>query len=173
MKLLLALAVGALALGGGSAHVVARDAHGDEVAELRLPASGEFALEYRHSYYRVPARETFRMTDGGFELVAVSSPSEAVLDYYEIEGARSRRGGEWTLRPARRPHFGTMALAATATGRRTLVAGGERAALYEGKDRLATIVPAAEGLDAAKGREVIDPVELHPGAERFYAEQGG
>ena len=46
-------------------------------------------------------------------------------------------------------------------------------ALYEGKDRLATIVPAAEGLDPAKGREVIDPVELHPGAERFYAEQGG
>jgi uncharacterized protein len=46
-------------------------------------------------------------------------------------------------------------------------------ALYEGKDRLATIVPAAEGLDPAKGREVIAPVELHPGAERFYAEQGG
>jgi uncharacterized protein len=46
-------------------------------------------------------------------------------------------------------------------------------ALYEGKDRLATIVPAAEALDPAKGREVIDPVELHPGAERFYAEQGG
>ena len=46
-------------------------------------------------------------------------------------------------------------------------------ALYEGKDRLATIVPAAEGLDPAKGREVIDPVELHPGAERYYAEQGG
>jgi TRAP transporter TAXI family solute receptor len=46
-------------------------------------------------------------------------------------------------------------------------------ALYEGKDRLATIVPAAEALDPAEGREVIDPVELHPGAERFYAEQGG
>ena len=46
-------------------------------------------------------------------------------------------------------------------------------ALYEGKDRLATIVPAAEALDPAKGREVIDPVELHPGAERYYEEQGG
>jgi uncharacterized protein len=46
-------------------------------------------------------------------------------------------------------------------------------ALYEGKDRLATIVPAAENLDPAEGREVIAPVELHPGAERFYAEQGG
>ena len=45
-------------------------------------------------------------------------------------------------------------------------------ALYEGKDRLATIVPAAEGLDPAKGREVIDPIELHAGAERYYAEPG-
>ena len=40
-----------------------------------------------------------------FELVAVSSPSEAVLDYYEIEGARERRGGCWTLRPARPARF--------------------------------------------------------------------
>jgi len=131
MKLLLAVAVGALALGGSSPHVVARG-EGGEVASLRLPASGEFALEYRHSYYRVPARETFRTTGDGFELVAVSSPSEAVLDYYEIEGARSRRGGEWTLRPASPTRFSRMALAATATGRRTLVAGGERAPLYGG-----------------------------------------
>jgi TRAP transporter TAXI family solute receptor len=46
-------------------------------------------------------------------------------------------------------------------------------ALYAGKDRLATIVPAAESLDPAKGREVVTPVQLHPGAQRFYAEQGG
>jgi TRAP transporter TAXI family solute receptor len=42
--------------------------------------------------------------------------------------------------------------------------------LYEGRDRLATIVPAAESLDPAKGREVVDPVQLHPGAQRFYEE---
>ncbi len=46
-------------------------------------------------------------------------------------------------------------------------------ALYEGKDRLATVVPAAEALDPAKGRDVIDPIELHAGAERYYAEAGG
>jgi TRAP transporter TAXI family solute receptor len=46
-------------------------------------------------------------------------------------------------------------------------------ALYAGKDRLATVVPAAESLDPAKGREMIGPIELHPGAERFYQEQGG
>jgi uncharacterized protein len=46
-------------------------------------------------------------------------------------------------------------------------------ALYEGRDRLATVVPAAEALDPAKGREVINPIELHPGAQRYYGEQGG
>jgi uncharacterized protein len=46
-------------------------------------------------------------------------------------------------------------------------------ALYAGKDRLATVVPAAESLDPADGREMVGPIELHPGAERFYAEQGG
>jgi TRAP transporter TAXI family solute receptor len=46
-------------------------------------------------------------------------------------------------------------------------------ALYEGKDRLATIVPAAESLDPEAGREMVDPNEVHPGAQRFYEEQGG
>jgi hypothetical protein len=133
VKLLLIAAVGAMAVTGGSPHVVARGAHG-VVADLRLPASGAFALEYRHSYYRVPARETFRATDDGFALVTISSPSEAVLDYYEIEGARERRGGVWTLRLARPTEFGQMGLAATETGRRTLVVGDRRAPLYRGED---------------------------------------
>jgi hypothetical protein len=133
VKLLLIAALGAMAVTGGSPHVVARDGDG-VVADLRLPGSGAFALEYRHSYYRVPARETFRATDDGFELVGISSPSEAVLDYYEIEGSRSRRGGEWTLRPARPARFERMALAATDTGRRTLVAGDRRVPLYGGDD---------------------------------------
>jgi TRAP transporter TAXI family solute receptor len=46
-------------------------------------------------------------------------------------------------------------------------------ALYAGKDRLATVVPAAESLDPADGREMVGPIELHPGAQRFYEEQGG
>jgi hypothetical protein len=134
VKLLLVLALGALAFTGGSPHVVARGDDGDVVADLRLPATGVFALEYRHSYYGEPARETFRADEGGFELVAISSPREAVLDYYELEGSRSRRGGVWTLRPARRPRFEQMALAATAVGRRTLVAGDRRVPLYGGGD---------------------------------------
>ena len=134
MKLLLALAIGALAVTGGSPHVIARTGDGDAVADLRLPPSGRFALEYRHSYYRQPARETFRATEDGFELVAISSPSEAVLDYYEIEGARSRRAGVWTLRPARPARFEEMALAASGVGRRTLVAGDRRVPLYGSDD---------------------------------------
>ena len=90
MKLLLAALLGSLAVAGGSPHVVARAADGAVVADLRL-AEPAFALEY--SFYRVPARESFRVRDdGSFELAAVSSPSEAVLDYYGIEDTRERRG---------------------------------------------------------------------------------
>jgi Domain of unknown function (DUF1850) len=139
VKVLLAAALGAMAVVGGPPHVVARSADGERVAELRV--ADTFALEYVHSYYRQPARETFRVRDeGGFELVAVSSPSEAVLDYYEIEGDRARRGGWWTLRPERPARFDEMALAATEVGRRTLVAGGERAPLYGGPVHLTIAV---------------------------------
>ena len=116
---------------GQTPRVVAREHGGGAVADLRLPASGAFALAYRHSYYRKPAVERFRAdADGSFRLVEIASPSQAVLDYYEAEGSRSRRGGWWTLRLARPARFGTMALAATAVGRRTLVAGAERVPLY-------------------------------------------
>jgi hypothetical protein len=55
-----------------------------------------------------------------------------VLDYYEIDGRRERRGGVWTLHPARPAQFDAMALAATRVGRRTLVAGSRRVPLYGG-----------------------------------------
>jgi uncharacterized protein len=42
--------------------------------------------------------------------------------------------------------------------------------LYEGKDRLSTVVPSAESLDPETGREVVDPVQLHDGAARYYEE---
>jgi hypothetical protein len=81
--------------------------------------------------YRRPALERFRAArDGSFMLEAVSSPSQAVLDYYELDGRRTRDGGAWTLRLARPVRFETMALAATAVGRRTLVAGGRSAPLF-------------------------------------------
>jgi TRAP transporter TAXI family solute receptor len=46
-------------------------------------------------------------------------------------------------------------------------------ALYDNKKRLAEIVPSAESLDPKKGKELISPVEMHPGAQRYYDEAGG
>jgi uncharacterized protein len=45
--------------------------------------------------------------------------------------------------------------------------------LFDGKERLATVHKAAESLDPEAAREVVTPVRLHPGAERYYEEAGG
>jgi hypothetical protein len=106
-----------------------RDQDGDVLAEARLPASGRFAIEYRHSYYGVPALELFAADESGFRMVEVASPSEAVLDYYELAGTK-RRSGWMRLSPARPLHFERLPLIASPTGRRTLEVGGRRYALY-------------------------------------------
>jgi len=131
--------------GGGEPEVVARSADGARVAGAALPPSGRFALAYRHSTYRAPAVETFRTVAGGaFVLEAVASPQEGVLDYYGIEGRRTRRGAWRTLHPARAARFRTLALAATRVGRRTLVIGGRRLPLYESDGRVAHLRIAVE-----------------------------
>ena len=141
-----ALAGGAAVRADGPPRVVALDGDGDAVAELELPRSGAFALAYRHSYYRRPAEERFIAAgDGAFKLVEIASPSEAVLEYYDVEGARSRSDGWWRLRLARPVRFTRMALAATAVGRRTLVAGGERAPLFREDGRAAHLTITVEG----------------------------
>ena len=141
-----ALAGGAAVSADGPARVVAQDRVGDTVAELALSRSGTFALTYRHSYYRRPAVERFTAADdGSFRLVEIASPSEAVLEYYDVEGARARRGGWWTLKLARPARFTKMALAATAVGRRTLVADGRRAPLFERDGRDTHVTIAVEG----------------------------
>jgi hypothetical protein len=130
----------------GPPQVVATERDGGTVAALDLPRSGAFELAYRHSYYRRPAVERFVAgDDGSFRLVEIASPSEAVLEYYDVEGARSRSGGWWRLRLARPVRFERMPLAATAVGRRTLVAGAERAPLYGRDGRVAHLVIAVEG----------------------------
>ena len=45
--------------------------------------------------------------------------------------------------------------------------------LYANKAKLTEIVPSAKGLDPKKGQELISPVKMHPGAERFYREAAG
>lgn len=44
--------------------------------------------------------------------------------------------------------------------------------LFEGKARLTSVTKSAKSLDPAKSRKVVEPVALHPGAQRFYDEQG-
>lgn len=109
--------------------LVVRDASGARVAEASLPASGRFALAYRHSVYGEPAEERFR---AGRDIVleAIASPSEAVLDYYAIDGRRTRSDGRWILAPAHPARYRELALAATEVGRRTLVANGRRVPLW-------------------------------------------
>jgi TRAP transporter TAXI family solute receptor len=45
--------------------------------------------------------------------------------------------------------------------------------LFDGKERLATVHKAAETLEVDTAREVVEPVQLHPGARRYYDEAGG
>jgi hypothetical protein len=120
-----------LAVGcGGGPSVVARDDGGGVVARAALGDDGRFALAYRHSVYEAPAEERFVATGDGFVLDSIASPNAAVLDYYELDGQRTRERGWWVLRPDRRARFQTMPLAATRRGQRTLVTGGSRLPLY-------------------------------------------
>ena len=133
MKLLLAALLGSLAVAGGSPHVVARGTDGGRSSRTCGSPSRRSRSSTGTPITACPrARASACATTARSSSSAVSSPSEAVLDYYEIEGTRERRGGWWTLRPARPARFDGMALAATATGRRTLVADGRRAALWGG-----------------------------------------
>lgn len=115
----------------GAPAVVVADERGREVASVPLPPSGRFALQYRHSVYRAEVTETFATQDAGFRLVAVASHSEAVLDYYELEGRRVVDGGWRRLEPTATPRLDSLPLVATELGRRTLVVGSRRLPLFE------------------------------------------
>jgi hypothetical protein len=116
-------------------------ADGRRVAAAALPASGRFELRYRHSYYGVEAVEWFQAAPGGgFRLVAVGSPSQAVLDYYGLAG-RVRRDGRWLRLELERPQrFRRLPLVASGLGRRTLVVGAAATALASPDGRPAHLV---------------------------------
>ena len=132
-----------------AARVVVRTAAAGRSPSCALPRSG--ALRARPTatrYYRAPAVERFRARAGGASSWWRSrSPSEAVLDYYELEGARARRGATAGGRCARRGRRASreLALAATALGRRTLVAGGRRTPLWRSDGRAAHLRIAVAG----------------------------
>jgi hypothetical protein len=123
---------------------VVRDEQGDEIVRAKLPESGSFALAYRHSYYGAPAREGFTASGSGFRLREIASPRAAVLDYYALAGERSRHGGWLRLVPTERHRYEGLPLIATATGRRTLLVGGERIPLYRREARHVTITVEGE-----------------------------
>jgi hypothetical protein len=114
----------------GDPAVVVSDEQGRELASVPLPASGRFVLQYRHSVYRAEVTETFAATGDRFRLVEVASPSEAVLDYYELDGPRAASGPRWRLEPAATPAMVTLPVVATDVGRRTLVVGDRRVPLF-------------------------------------------
>ena len=134
-----ALLAGMSSVGGSSRAVVIRDADGELLAHESLPAGGRFALAYRHSYYRAPAREVFRAGRGGFALRELVSPRAAVLDYYAVAGRRTRAHGRVRLELDDPPRYRRLSLIATATGRRTLVVGDRRVPLYDDRARHLTL----------------------------------
>lgn len=147
---LLCSAVGAGIAAAGDAErwrVVVRDEAGTVTAQAPLPPSGRFSLAYTHSYYRVSATETFQAREGSFRLVAVESPSEAVLDYYALEGQRSRDEQGWVLRPSGTPELERLPLVATELGQRTLVVAGAPLPLYVSAGAARHVVVDVEGRD--------------------------
>ncbi|TMR10426.1 DUF1850 domain-containing protein [Nonomuraea turkmeniaca] len=96
-----------------------------------LPVSGGFMIGYVHSIYRAPTAEVFTVEGRRFTMRAVVSANESVLDYYALEGARSRtRAGAWMLRLAEPATYEELSLLTTSIGRRTLLAGGRCLPLY-------------------------------------------
>ncbi len=136
--------------------VVVRDPEERTTSRYPLPGSGEFEIEYVHSYYKAPAAEHFvAKEDGSFELFEVSSPSEAVLDYYEMEG-RKEIGGDLLRLISQEPQrFETLPLIATEKGRRTLVVSGERIPLYEDGGLRRVTVQVEEGTLSTEVRELL------------------
>jgi uncharacterized protein len=45
--------------------------------------------------------------------------------------------------------------------------------LFDQKQRLVNVHPEAKNLDPAEAQDVVAPVQLHPGAKRYYDESGG
>jgi hypothetical protein len=116
---------------------------GAVLGEQPLPADGRFAITYRHSYYRVPATEWLTVgANGALSVERIESPSEAVLDYYELPGVAYERTRErWSTELLDPDPMPRLTVLATATGRRTLVVGDRSLPLWqaEGEARAVTI----------------------------------
>ena len=123
--------LGAASDDGGRLRLIVTERGGDTLVSAELPESGRYAIEYQHSYYDQPATEVFQADGAHFRLAALTSPSAAVLDYYDLSGPRTRTaGGVHVLVPDIAPAIAELPLIATVKGRRTLVVDGQRYPLY-------------------------------------------
>lgn len=137
--------------------VVVRDFEERTTSRYPLPGSGEFEIEYMHSYYQALAAEHFVADeDGSFELFEVSSPSEAVLDYYEMEGRKENGGDPLRLVSEESQRFETLPMIATEKGKRTLVVAGERIPLYEQGGLRRITIQVEEDSPSTELRELLD-----------------
>ena len=150
------LAASVAYVNGWGTSVVVRDPE-QISSRYPLPGSEEFEIEYVHSYYGVPAVEHFVANeDGSFELFEVSSSSEAVLDYYEMDG-RKETGDDLLWLVLEEPQrFETLPLIATEKGRRTLVVSGERMPLYEDDRPRHVTIQVEEDTLSTELRELLD-----------------
>ena len=102
-------------------------------AALHVPLRpGEtFRVVSRHSMYDAPVTEEFRVEDGAIALVAVSSPSAAVREYFGLTGPGERH-------PVRRVLPAIVFRVATGAPQRLSAGGAERSFLDVGAhgDRL-------------------------------------
>jgi hypothetical protein len=100
---------------------------GRTIESLPLPAAGGFEMYFRQSIYDADAYEYFIANhDTGFDLVALRSTNEGVLDYYALEGRRTHIG-PWIHMVLDQPqHFDRLPIIGTRLGRRTLIVGERR-----------------------------------------------
>jgi hypothetical protein len=96
-------------------------------ATLRVPVAGGelFSVTSHHSMYDAPVTEEFRVEDGRIALVAVSSPSAAVREYFGLT-----RAGERHL--VRRVMGEVVFRVAAGTPQRLRLGGAERSFLELG-----------------------------------------
>ncbi len=154
--------------------MVVRDSDGGIISRFPLPGSGDFQIEYIHSYYNAPTTEHFTAgEDGDFELVGVSSPSEAVLDYYVLEGRKEIEGDRLHLVLDEPQEFEALPLIGTQRGRRTLVVSGERYPLYGEGGARHIVLKVEKGVRGA-GREahVARQGEVQAGADGDIVHRG-
>lgn len=100
---------------------------GSVLATVPLPGD-ELTLRYRNSLYGTLAEERFTVTDDGqLQLVGLAAEQQAVLEeYYAVDSPprAADDGLAWVADPAREPVIGTLRVAATDRGERTLLVDG-------------------------------------------------